>query len=108
MMRQPRPVVAAISSASPARRGRRYPELGSASQQNESGCFVIFGPPACGRPYTVVAAELEEGAIIIADLDEEPATTLRLGLPLQLGYTAAHTKQGRELTLYHWTLARRP
>lgn len=53
-------------------------------------------------PYTVVAAELEEGPILITDIAARP-DELRIGMPLRLTYRAWEGENGEPLLLYHWT-----
>ena len=52
-------------------------------------------------PYTVVAAELEEGPILITDVAVPPEQLL-MGMPVRLTYRPTKTSEGGELMLYHW------
>jgi uncharacterized protein len=52
-------------------------------------------------PYTVVAAETEEGPILITDVEARPEE-LRIGMSLRLVYRPAETTDGETMLLYHW------
>ena len=54
-------------------------------------------------PYTVVAAELAEGPILITDI-EAPPEQLHIGMPLRLSYRSFETEDGASMLLYHWAL----
>lgn len=53
-------------------------------------------------PYTVVAAELEEGPILITDIAAR-SDELRVGMPLWITYRAWEDEDGEPFLLYHWT-----
>jgi uncharacterized OB-fold protein len=55
-------------------------------------------------PYTIVAVELSEGPILIAD-SIDPGEKLSLGAPMALDYTEAQSAEGAPFTLYQWRLA---
>lgn len=52
-------------------------------------------------PYTIVAAELEEGPILITDL-AAPPPSLRIGMRLRLSYAQFETSDGGQMLLYQW------
>lgn len=52
-------------------------------------------------PYTVVAGALDEGPILITDVDARPED-LEIGMPLELTYRRAQSPEGEAFTLYHW------
>ncbi|WP_448624394.1 Zn-ribbon domain-containing OB-fold protein [Geodermatophilus sp. URMC 64] len=52
-------------------------------------------------PYTVVAAELEEGPILLTDV-AAPPEQLFMGMPVRLTYRPTETADGGEFLLYHW------
>lgn len=53
-------------------------------------------------PYTVVAGELEEGPIVVADFDAKDEGDLHLHMPMRLGYRAIASEQAGHLTSYYW------
>lgn len=55
-------------------------------------------------PYTVVAAELVEGPMLIANLVGAPAEDLRLDLPVRLVYEPASDEDGSVWRIYQWTV----
>lgn len=57
--------------------------------------------PSLPPPYTVVAAVLDEGPILLTDVAVDPRR-LRLGMPLHLVYRPAQTEDGTPFTLFHW------
>jgi uncharacterized OB-fold protein len=58
-------------------------------------------------PHTVVAAELSEGPIFIADLAGDVAQEHKAGTPLRIRYERAATPEGGEWTIFRWEIAAR-
>jgi uncharacterized OB-fold protein len=54
-------------------------------------------------PYTVVAAELVEGPILITDIEAQPQQ-LHIGMPVWLSYRPFDTADGASMVLYQWAL----
>jgi uncharacterized protein len=56
-------------------------------------------------PHVVVAAELPEGPILIADLADGADHELSAGTSLRIAYEPASTAEGAEWTIFRWELA---
>ena len=57
---------------------------------------------ASNRPHVVVAGELVEGPILLADFDGDPSV-LALDLPIELVVAPAAFEDGITRPLYRWT-----
>lgn len=58
-------------------------------------------------PYTIVAAALAEGPILIADLAGGSGASLAIDQSVELCYDEAETPGGETFTIYHWRAAAR-
>ncbi|WP_214404012.1 Zn-ribbon domain-containing OB-fold protein [Pseudonocardia lacus] len=60
--------------------------------------------PEFPPPHVVVAGELAEGPILIADLAGELPPEMSAGTPLRIRYDAATDPDGRERTIFRWEI----
>lgn len=56
-------------------------------------------------PHVVVAAELPEGPVVIADLADGVGADLKAGRPLRIRYDSVSSADGREWTIFRWEVA---
>lgn len=62
--------------------------------------------PALPPPYVVVSVELEEGPLMVGNLDDDAAARLTVGAPLRLVFEDCRFEDGSPGVVPQWELAR--
>jgi uncharacterized protein len=82
-------------------------EWTSVSGKGRLCSWVVFRKqyfPEFPVPYVVGAVELDEGPILIANIQNAKPEELRLDLPIEICYEQVKNQNGDEWTIYQWSL----